>query len=209
MRILALCSAAALALAFAPNANATIVGSTYDVTTSETGNTVITPLGAQGAHTDPANLGFCVGSTEVPPACGNNSGVTGGYSFATVSPTMDTITFNYAGTTIGASPGSFSVDLGNFVTTDGETITGVTLASTTFGGSVSSVSFAGGNAIFTESTTTDFSALGGASVVWDVTTARAVPAPLIGHGLLAFLAVGGILFGAKFWQRSRNPEAAA
>jgi hypothetical protein len=37
----------------------------------------------------------------------------------------------------------------------------------------------------------------------------AVPAPLIGHGLLAFLAVGGILFGAKFWQRSRNPEAAA
>jgi hypothetical protein len=36
-----------------------------------------------------------------------------------------------------------------------------------------------------------------------------VPAPLIGHGLLAFLAVGGILFGAKFWQRSRNPEAAA
>jgi hypothetical protein len=39
--------------------------------------------------------------------------------------------------------------------------------------------------------------------------AQAVPAPLIGHGLLAFLAVGGILFGAKFWQRSRNPEAAA
>jgi hypothetical protein len=36
-----------------------------------------------------------------------------------------------------------------------------------------------------------------------------VPAPLIGHGLLAFLAVGGILFGAKFLQRSRNPEAAA
>jgi hypothetical protein len=39
------------------------------------------------------------------------------------------------------------------------------------------------------------------TVVENVT---AVPAPLIGHGLLAFLAVGGILFGAKFWQSSNN-----
>jgi hypothetical protein len=40
-------------------------------------------------------------------------------------------------------------------------------------------------------------------------SANIVPAPAIGHGLLVFLAVGGILFGAKFRQRSRNSEAAA
>jgi hypothetical protein len=210
MRTLALCSTTALALAFAANANATIVGSTYDMTTSETGNTVISPLGAQGAHTDPANPGFCVGSTSMGPACAPpiSSGVSGSFAFSTVTPTMDTITFSYFGSTSGAGPGSFSTDLGHFVTTDGETITGVTLASSTLGGAVSTVTFNGTDAIFTETTATDFDALGGASVVFDVTT-QAVPAPLIGHGLLAFLAVGCILFGAKFWQRSRNPEAAA
>jgi hypothetical protein len=35
-------------------------------------------------------------------------------------------------------------------------------------------------------------------------TQAAVPAPLIGHGLPIFLAVGGILFGAMFRQRSKN-----
>jgi hypothetical protein len=207
MRTLALCSTTALALAFAANANATIVGSTYDFTTSVTGNTEISPLGAQGAHTDPANPGFCVGP---PVNCAGGSGLSGSFAFAqpTASPTLDTITFTYFGSTSGAGPGSFSTDLGHFVTTDGETITGVTLASSTLGGAVSSVTFNGTDAIFTETTGSDFDALGGASVVFDVTT-QAVPAPLIGHGLLAFLAVGGILFGAKFWQRSRNPEAAA
>jgi hypothetical protein len=212
MRILALCSAAALALAFAPNANATIVGSTYNLTTSETGNTVITPLGAQGAHTDPANPGFCVGSTEVGPACASGSGVTGSYAFSTVSPTLDRISFSFAGSTAGAGPGTFDVELGNFTTTDGETVTGVSYLSGNFiggEGDFSSVSFVGGNATFTGSTSTDFDALGGTTVTFNVTTAQAVPAPLIGHGLLAFLAVGGILFGAKFLQRSRNPEAAA
>ena len=56
--------AAALSLAFAPNANATIVGSTYDFTTSVTGNTQISPLGGPTSHTDPANPGFCVGSAD-------------------------------------------------------------------------------------------------------------------------------------------------
>jgi hypothetical protein len=32
----------------------------------------------------------------------------------------------------------------------------------------------------------------------------AVPAPVIGHGLPAVLAVGGLLFGAKLWERSKR-----
>jgi hypothetical protein len=34
-----------------------------------------------------------------------------------------------------------------------------------------------------------------------------VPAPLIGHGFLALLAVGGMLFGAKLWDRSKRRSA--
>jgi hypothetical protein len=33
---------------------------------------------------------------------------------------------------------------------------------------------------------------------------QVVPAPLIGHGLLVLLAVGGILFGARLWERSKK-----
>jgi len=183
------------------------------LTTSDSGSTVISPVGAQGAHTDPANPGFCVGSTSSAPACASSSGVSGAFSFSTVSPTLDRITFSFAGSTAGAGPGTFDVELGNFTTVDGETVTGVSYLSGNFldgGGDFSSVSFAGGTATFTGSVGAgnDFDALGGTTVTFNVTT-QAVPAPLIGHGLLAFLAVGGILFGAKFWQRSRNPEAAA
>jgi hypothetical protein len=65
--------AAALSLAFTPYANATIVGSTYDFTTSVTGTTQISPLGGPTVHTDPANPGFCVG----PPLSCPNAGLTG------------------------------------------------------------------------------------------------------------------------------------
>jgi hypothetical protein len=41
------------------------------------------------------------------------------------------------------------------------------------------------------------------------TPIAAVPAPVIGSGLPAFLAVGGILFGARFLQRSRNRRSPA
>ena len=40
-------------------------------------------------------------------------------------------------------------------------------------------------------------------------TQVAVPAPLIGHGLSALLAVGGVLFGAKLWERGRKRRSLA
>jgi hypothetical protein len=36
-----------------------------------------------------------------------------------------------------------------------------------------------------------------------------VPAPLIGHGLLVFLAVGGVLFGSKLLERRREARLQA
>ncbi|SRR6266404_4000632 len=186
MRIRASYFAAALALAFAPNANATIVGSTYNFTTSVTGNTQISPLGGPTSHTDPANPGFCVGP---PVACGAGAGVSGAFTFSTVSPTLDTITFSYFGSTAGAGPGSFSIDLGNFVTTNGEAITGVTLASGSLGGATTSVTFNGTDAIFTETTSTNYNAIGGNFVAFNVaTTGPRVPEPaslaLLGSALL-------------------------
>jgi hypothetical protein len=45
---------------------------------------------------------------------------------------------------------------------------------------------------------------GGERIILDVTTAAAVPAPAIGHGLLVFLAVGGLFFGGKFSERLKK-----
>jgi hypothetical protein len=186
MRILASYFAAALAFAYAPNANATIVGSTYDFTSSVTGNTQISPLGGPTLHTDPANPGFCVGP---PVNCGGGQGVSGAFTFSTISPTLDRITFSYFGSTAGAGPGSFSIDLGHFVTTNGEAITGVTLFSGSLGGATTSVTFNGTDAIFTETTGGDYNAIGGNSVAFNVaTTGPQVPEPaslaLLGSALL-------------------------
>ena len=83
MRIRTSYLAAALSVAFAANANATIVGSTYDFTTSVSGNTQISPLGGSTSHTDPANPGFCVGP---PVACGAGAGVSGSFAFTQTAP---------------------------------------------------------------------------------------------------------------------------
>jgi hypothetical protein len=42
------------------------------------------------------------------------------------------------------------------------------------------------------------------NVSFDTPVAAAVPAPLIGHGLRVVLAVAGLLFGVKLWERSKS-----
>jgi hypothetical protein len=189
MRVRASYLAAVLALAFAANANATIVGSTYNFTSSVTGTTTISPLGGPTTHTDPAaNASFCVGPNADNCA---TSGMLGAVSFSNQTPTTDTITFRFVGST-NAATGSFVIDLGDFHTLDGEVVTAVSFASgNLLTGNFTSVSFNGTDAIFTGTPNGIYNAVGGANVLFNVTTSGpAVPEPaslaLLGSALLGF-----------------------
>jgi hypothetical protein len=198
-RNLALYAVAALSLTFATAASATLVGSTYDYSSSTTGNTVLTGS-ANGTYTDPSNPGVCVGP---PTSCGAGAGLSGGFSFATVSPALSTITFTFYGSTAGAGPGSFTIDLGNFLTTDGSSITGVSYASGFLGGATNAFNWDGTNAAFTFSTGSDYNAVGGNTVVFNMAMATAaVPEP---DSLL--MLIGGIgLLGLGLVARRKLPR---
>jgi len=167
------------------------VGATYDFTIS--GN-AITSSSANGSYTDPANPSWCLGPNDDNCA---GSGVTSLLSFGDVSPTSATVTFSFIGSTRSPAE-AFTVTLGNFTTTDGSTVTGISYASGGLAtGSFALSSFDGTTATFEGSTTSNYNAIGGANVVFDVQLEPAVapiplPAPLaLLVGGLAALGVAG------------------
>jgi hypothetical protein len=185
--------AATLALTQAP-ARADLKDATYHFSGSTTGNTTI--AATAGTYTDPANPGFCVGPSL---GCAIGFGLSGSFAFTDLTPTSSTITFTFFGSTAGAAPGTFVIDLGNFVTTDGDKITNVTYASGNLaGGDFNQVSWNGTDAVFTGSNP-DFTALGGDTVVFDVTeTAAAVPeASTWAMMLIGFASLGFAAYRAK------------
>jgi hypothetical protein len=192
MNIRSLFLSGGLAILFATTSVAGIIGSTYDFSTSTTGATAIGAT--DGTYTDPANPGFCVGP---PVGCDVGSGMSGSFSFADITPTTSTLTFIFFGSTDGAGPGTFAITLGNFALLGGGVITNVAYNSgNLFQGDFSSVAWNGTDALFTGSTGGDYDAVGGATVVFDVTLAStAIPEPssiwLVGPIL------GGLLVSLK------------
>jgi hypothetical protein len=55
--------------------------------------------------------------------------VSGSFAFSSPTPTASDITFTFFGSTAGAGPGTFSIDLSDFVTPDHERITRITCSS--------------------------------------------------------------------------------
>ena len=203
MTIRAAYLAAVLSLAWIPVANATIIGSTYNFSTSATGSTQIS--GPATVATDPANPGFCVGP---PLGCAGGQGVSGSFAFGHVSPALETITFTFFGSSNNA-PGSFTINLGNFITVDNEVITGITYASgNLITGNFTQVTFNGTNAAFTGTTASSYNAIGGASVVFNVAVTNA-PEPstllLVGSALLGF----GLMMGRRRHRAGRSWNVAS
>ena len=138
-----------------------------------------------------------------PVACGSGSGVSGSFAFADVTPVLSTMTFTFFGSTTGAAAGTFVLDLGNFVTTDGSTIANVSYSSgNLFSGDFTSVSWDGTNALFTGTATNGFNAIGGRSVVFNVEMVPAeVPEPAT--LTLAGMALAGFAIAARRRRRSQ------
>lgn len=158
---------AGLCLLSATNASAALSG-TYNASGSDTPNINLT-----GLTTGPFTVGgsgpsFCVGP---PNACSSGSGVSGSTS---VSGTQ--VAFTFFGST-NSNSGTFTINLINFTTP----ITGVTYVSGAFNNSpaatFTATGFTSSSLTFTGSTTGGFDALGGDTIIFDVTTAAAVPEP--------------------------------
>ena len=199
-RTLTMLAAAVLAVAGASPAMADLKDVTYHFSVSSTGSTEIS--GVAGTYTDPSNPGFCVGP---PLDCSGGSGMSGAFTFSDVTSTLSRITFTFFGSTAGAGPGTFAIDLSDFVTTDGDKITNITYSTGNFldsGGDFTNVSWNGTTAVFTGSTGTDYDALGGTSVIFNVSLA-AVPE----LATWALLGIGFLGLGLVRWRANRSAQA--
>jgi hypothetical protein len=143
-----------------------LVGSSYDGTVATTESDWSVSPGGVNAYTDVSNpFHFCV-SGPGESGCG----LSGMVSFSDVDDTDADITFEFSGIVAAAAGDTFTVDLGNFVTPDGSTVTGLdpSSSSSLASGTFQLSSFNGSDAIFTGTVGADGSinAGGGQSVVF-------------------------------------------
>lgn len=148
--------AAVFCLLSATAAKADLVG-TYNATSSTIGIVTLTEAPGPGPYT--------VGGAG-PEFCVDGDGCVTSGLFGSVSTDGTHVAFTFFGSTL-FDDGSFTINLTNF----GSTITGVTLASgSLIDGTFGVSGFTATSMSFTGSSTTDFSAIGGNTVVFDVMT---------------------------------------
>jgi hypothetical protein len=171
-----------LCLLSATNASAALSG-TFNASDSTTGNTVVTGFTSGPFTVGVSGPSFCLGP---PNACGSGSGVT-----ASTSVSGTQVTFTFFGSTAGAGPGSFTVNLTGF----SSAITAVSLTSGGLGGATITDSHTSNSLSFTFTAGSDYNALGGNTAVFNVTSA-AVPEPSSVVLLSTFLA-GAVFIGRR------------
>ena len=175
---------AVLCLLSATNANAALSGS-FNANESTTGNVVITGFSSGPFTVGAGGPGYCVGP---PNACGSGHGVSG-----STSVTGTQVSYTFFGSTSGAGPGSFTVNLTGFT----GSISSFTFVSGSLGGGALTFSHTSNSLTFTETTGSDFNAIGGDTIVFNVAT---VPEP---GSMVLF---GTVLVGlAAFVKRRRLP----
>lgn len=187
-------SIAVLFFSCAPSTMADLAG-TYTVSSSSTGTVPITGAPAPGP--------FTVGGPG-PSFCIDGDGCSGGGLFGSVSVTATQVSFTFFGSTTPVS-GSFTITLTNFT---GAPITGATLVSGSLGGgSFVQSGFTANSISFTGSTSTVFSAIGGSTITFDVTTTAPSPVvPALSTWALVLTAIVLAGLGAFHFHRSaRNP----
>lgn len=165
MRIRFLCLAAALSMTFTYSSIASLIGSTYDGTLATSDSDLSVSPAATNSYTDLTNpLTFCVGGLGE-----STCGLSGAVSFTDVDATDANITFELAGSVSAVAGDTFTVDLGNFATPDGSSISGIDQSSVSLtDGTFQLTSFNGIDAIFTGTVGPDgfFTAGAGQDVVF-------------------------------------------
>ncbi len=141
------------------NTSGSLLGSQFNLTTSETGTVTVTPLGGPTPETVTGGtiFSFCVGPNA------NNCASSGMYGSATI--TANQVSFAFSGSTNGAS-GTFVIQMTGFTTMiNNVTLNSGALLSGTFG--VTSVT--SNSMTFTGTTSgTGFDAVGGATITFNV-----------------------------------------